>query len=218
MYKHVCTLFRPVCTCLYKYISVSTQAYIAMYIWCTNLNMYIHVCYLFHVYIHVCQSMYSWCSEYRWLHTVYQMYRHCWTVYVHWCIPLGTVFLFGSGCCQVSHLFKFKHTSLISISLSGLPLSTQCPRLPDRAGGRCRPGSCRHLPATACASRACAGVAPGRCSQNTVQHCLYIDVPGLEMSVHEKVKMLQESYHPGLAIPRWSVSVWTLYAQNDQFL
>jgi hypothetical protein len=30
--------------------------------------------------------------------------------------------------------------------------------------------------------------------------------------------MLQESYHPGLAIPRWSVSVWTLYAQNDQFL
>ena len=30
--------------------------------------------------------------------------------------------------------------------------------------------------------------------------------------------MLQESYHPGLAIPRWSVSVWTLHAQNDQFL
>ena len=55
-------------------------------------------------------------------------------------------------------------------------------------------------------------------TQNTVQHCLYIDVPGLEVSVHEKVKMLQESYHPGLAIPRWSVSVWTLYAQNDQFL
>ena len=156
MYKHVCTLFRPVCTCLYKYIRVST--YIDMYIRCTN--MYIHVCYLFCVYIHVCQSMYSWCSEYRWLHTVYQMYRHCWTVYVHWCIPLGTAFWFGSGCCQVSHLFKFKHTSLISISLSGLPLSTPCPRLPDRAGGRCR--SCRHLPAAACARRACAGVAPGR--------------------------------------------------------
>ncbi len=33
------------------------------------------------------------------------------------------------------------------------------------------------------------------------------------------VKMLlQESYHPGLAIPRWSVSVWTVYAQNDWFL
>ncbi len=30
--------------------------------------------------------------------------------------------------------------------------------------------------------------------------------------------MLQESYHPGLAIPRWSVRVWNLYAQNDQFL
>ncbi len=38
------------------------------------------------------------------------------------------------------------------------------------------------------------------------------------MSVHEKVKMLQEGYYPGLAIPRWSVHVWNLYAQNDQFL
>ncbi len=30
-----------------------------------------------------------------------------------------------SGCCQVSHLFKFKHTSLIGISLSSLLLDTQ---------------------------------------------------------------------------------------------
>jgi hypothetical protein len=36
---------------------------------------------------------------------------------------------------------------------------------------------------------------------------LYINVLGLEMSVHEKVKILQESYHHGLAIPRWYVPV-----------
>ena len=58
----------------------------------------------------------------------------------------------------MSLVFKFKHTGLIGISLSSLLLSTQCPRLPDRAGDRCR--SCRRLPAAAGASSACAGVAP----------------------------------------------------------
>ena len=55
MYKHVCTLFRPVCTCLYKYIRVST--YIDMYIRCTN--MYIHVCSIFlitYMYVKVCTA------------------------------------------------------------------------------------------------------------------------------------------------------------------
>ncbi len=57
----------------------------------------------------------------------------------------------------MSRLFKFKYTSLISISLSSLLLSNPCPRLPDRAGGRCR--SCRSLPAAAAARRA--GAQPG---------------------------------------------------------
>ncbi len=122
MYKHVCTFFRRVCTCLYKYIRVLT--YINMYISCTH--MYIHVCYLFLVYIHVSfQGMYSWCAVYRWLHTFHEMYRHSWMVYIHWCMLLGLAFSFallaclqaGSGCCQVSRLFKFKHTCLISIIL-----------------------------------------------------------------------------------------------------
>ncbi len=30
------------------------------------------------------------------------------------------------------------------------------------------------------------------------------------MSVHEKVKMQQESYHPGQAILEWYVPVWNL--------
>ncbi len=124
--------------------------------------MFIHVYFLFLVYIHVCQGMYSWWSVYRWLHTVYQIYRHCWTVYAHLCILLGAAFLFallagleaGFGCCQVSLLFKFKHTSWISISLSSLLLSTLCPRLLDSAGGRCR--SCRRLPPAAGARRSSA--------------------------------------------------------------
>ncbi len=56
----------------------------------------------------------------------------------------------------MSRLFKFKHTSLISIRLSSLLLSTQCPLLPDRAGGRCR--GCRRLPAAGCARSAGTGV------------------------------------------------------------
>ncbi len=89
-YKHVCTLFRRVCTCIYKYIHVLTH--INMYIPCTNLN--IHVCYIFLIYILVCQGMYSWFSVYRWLLTFHEMYRYHWTVYVHWCILLVSAFVF----------------------------------------------------------------------------------------------------------------------------
>ncbi len=113
MYKYVFTSFRRVCTCLYKYIRVLT--YKNMYIPCTY--MHIHVCYLFLVYIHVCQGMYSWCSVNRWLHTFHEMYRHCWMVYVHWCILLGSAFWFallaGPACrlglAAAWSLFKFKH-------------------------------------------------------------------------------------------------------------
>ncbi len=45
---------------------------------------------------------------------------------------------------------------VIVISLSSLLLSTQCPRVPDRAGGRCR--RCRRLPAAAAARSADTGV------------------------------------------------------------
>ncbi len=72
------------------------------------------------------------------------------------------------------------HTSLISISLSSLALSTQCPRLPDRAGGRCR--SCRRLPAAAGASSPCAGVAPGRTAAPAPAAASAASTPSLQVS------------------------------------
>jgi hypothetical protein len=65
--------------------------------------------------------------------------------------PVGRVWLLPSVTP-----FKFKHASLIGISWGSLLLSTQCPRLPDRAGGRFR--GCRHLPAAGGAHSAGTGV------------------------------------------------------------
>jgi hypothetical protein len=165
MYKHVCTLFRRVCTCLYKYMRVSTYIKCTYHVHtCTYMSV---TCFLFtYMYVKVCTADVL-CTD-GYIHFI-----QC-TDIVEQCIftdvsfgssfficpagwPVGRV---TPGCCQVSCLFKFKHTSLMGISLSSLPLSTQCPHLPYRAWGRCR--SCRLLPATAGARSASAGVAPGR--------------------------------------------------------
>ncbi len=53
-FRHVCTLFRRVCTCLYKYIRALTH--VNIYILCTN--MYIHVCSIILIYIHICTYMF----------------------------------------------------------------------------------------------------------------------------------------------------------------
>ncbi len=76
----------------------------------------------------------------------------------------------GSGCCQLSRLFKFKHTRLIGIGLSSLLLSTPCPCLPDKAGGWFR--NCKLLPATCSASSVCAGV----CRAGNSVHCACLNL------------------------------------------
>ena len=144
----VYTWFRRVCTCLYKYKLVYTR-----------FNFYKHV---HTMYIHVCTANVL-CTE------GYIHFMKCTDIVEHGTYIAQTLlntvrtllYLFDSaflfallagllavpGCCQVSRLFKFKHTSLIGISLSSLlhSLSTPCPRLPDRARGLC--WSCRRLPA-----------------------------------------------------------------------
>ncbi len=55
MYKHVCTLFRPVCTCLYKYIRVST--YIE-YRHVHTTYKHVHTCLLPISCLHTCMSKY----------------------------------------------------------------------------------------------------------------------------------------------------------------
>jgi hypothetical protein len=82
----------------------------------------------------------------------------------------------------------------MGISLSSLLLSTPCPRLPDRAGGRCR--GCRRLPAAgagpeapAAPAQASQSAAPApapasaasapRCRRRTLGPQLGLDYPGL---------------------------------------
>ena len=112
IYKHVCTWYTHVYTFqsinmyihgsdvyvhVYTSINVYTHVLISinMYIQCTS--MYIHVCYWFLVYIHVCQCVYCWWDVYRGQHTFHEMYRHSWTVYVHWCILLIQLFICPAG-------------------------------------------------------------------------------------------------------------------------
>ena len=144
----VYTWFRQVCTCLYKYKLVYTR-----------FNFYKHV---HTMYIHVCTAN-MLCTE------GYIHFMKCTDIVEHGTYTVQTslnrvrtllylfdsAFLFallagllaGPGCCQVSRLFKFKHTSLIGIRLGHAPppplafqggLALTPPptaRLPGRAGG-----------------------------------------------------------------------------------
>ncbi len=76
-FKRVRTSFRRVCTCLCIYVHVLNHA--NMYIQCTNLYI---------------KGLCSWCWVYRRLHTFRKMYRHRWTVYVHWYILLAVAVWF----------------------------------------------------------------------------------------------------------------------------
>ncbi len=107
-YKHVCTLYIRVHTCIYMYIHLLTC--INMCTPCTN--GYRHVCNLFVIFIPVCQRLCS--SVLRWIHTFHQIYIHHSTVYVHRCKLLVSAFWFalladlyvGTGWCQVSRLWE----------------------------------------------------------------------------------------------------------------
>ena len=141
MYIHVYTWYVQKWKIINMYVHgmymVCTMKATNMYVHCSD--MYAHVCtFTYKVcMIQTCTykvqtCIYMQCSVYRWLHTFHELYRqrctvyiHRSTVYVHWYILSAAAFLFarlagllaGTGCCLVSHLFKFKHTSLISISL-----------------------------------------------------------------------------------------------------
>ena len=54
--------------------------------------------------------------------------------------------------------------------------------------------------------------------QKHVYKLLYISELCLAMFVHEKVKMLQESYHPGKASFERYIPLWNMYIQNGWFL
>ena len=54
--------------------------------------------------------------------------------------------------------------------------------------------------------------------QKHVYKLLCISELCLAMFVHEKVKMLQESYHPGKASFERYITLWNLYIQNGWFL
>ena len=141
MYIHVCTWYVQKWKIINMYVHgmymVCTMKATNMYVHCSD--MYVHVC-TFTYKVCIIQTctykvqtcIYRQCSVYRWLHTFHELYRqrctvyiHRSTVYVHWYILSAAAFWFallagllaGSGCCLVSHLFKFKHTSLIGISL-----------------------------------------------------------------------------------------------------
>ena len=133
----VCTKLKNHKHVLHGMYMVCTKRAINMYV--HGSDMYVHV-YTFTYKYCIIQTwtykvqtcIYRQCSVYRWLHTFHELYRqrctvyiHRSTVYVHWYILSAAAFLFarlagllaGTGCCLVSHLFKFKHTSLIGISL-----------------------------------------------------------------------------------------------------
>ena len=141
MYIHVYTWYVQKWKIINMYIHgmymVCTMRAINMYV--HGSDMYVHV-YTFTYKYCIIQTwtykvqtcIYRQCSVYRWLHTFHELYRqrctvyiHRSTVYVHWYILSAAAFWFallagllaGTGCCLVSHLFKFKHTSLIGISL-----------------------------------------------------------------------------------------------------
>ena len=132
----VYTWFRRVYTCLYRYKLVYTR-----------FNFYKHV---YTMYMHVCTA-YVWCTE------GYIHFLKCTDIVEHGTYIAQTLlntvrtllylfdsaFLFallagllaGPGCCQVSRLFKFKHTSLIGIRLCHAPPH----RSPSREGLPLRP-------------------------------------------------------------------------------
>ncbi len=85
----------------------------------------------------------------------------------------------------MSLLFKFKHTSLIGVSLSNLLLSTQCPSLPERAGGLCR--SCRHLPSAGALGARSAGACVCRSGSGNCVHSVCALVAGVVLLVLKSV-------------------------------